>query len=103
MAKRKTTSANRTDSGAATALDHFVIEKELCERLPYDRSTIYRKVKSGTFPPPILLSPGRKGWWWSVIVKWVAEQEQHPSKARSYFPKHRRRRSQEQPLDTTTA
>ena len=35
---------------------------ELLERMPLDRSTIWRMVRDGTFPPPIRLTPSRNGW-----------------------------------------
>jgi prophage regulatory protein len=44
------------------------------ERVGYSRTTIDRKVKDGTFPKPIKLSPGQGGaigWRASDIDAWI--------------------------------
>ena len=37
------------------------------------KPTIYRKIKAGTFPPPVEPTPGTRGWFESAIVRWHAE------------------------------
>ena len=81
MAKRKAASPNIIN----TADDRVLTERELLERLPLDRSTVWRMVQDGRFPRPIQLSPGRKGWRWSVIAAWLADREAQPIKRRRYF------------------
>ena len=36
------------------------------------RSTIYKKVKEGTFPKPVPISGGAVGWLASEIEEWLA-------------------------------
>jgi hypothetical protein len=82
--------------------DRFVIETEVCGDpratsghrkgiLPYHRTTVYRKVRAGTFPAPIQLSPGRKGWWLSTIRAWVRQQEAQQVASRAYFGRDKAR------------
>ena len=37
------------------------------------RSTIYRKIAEGTFPPQIKISINGAGWYESEIRRWVAD------------------------------
>jgi len=39
------------------------------------RTTIWRKVKDGEFPPPIDLGHDRKGWLESDIVEWLQSRK----------------------------
>lgn len=55
--------------------DRILDPKELLERIPLDRSTVYRMVQDGRFPAPIQLTSTRIGWRWSAIVQWLAERE----------------------------
>jgi len=55
--------------------DRILSPKELLERIPLDRSTVYRMVRDNRFPPPIQLTSTRIGWRWSEIVRWLAERE----------------------------
>ena len=45
----------------------------LCEFLGLSRSTIYRKIAEGTFPPQIRISVNGAGWKESDINRWVAD------------------------------
>ena len=40
----------------------YLREKQVLELLPVSRSTLWRWVKAGTFPPPVKLSPGVTVW-----------------------------------------
>ena len=40
----------------------------------YKRSTIYRKIKEGTFPTPISLGERASAWIESEIVAWIEER-----------------------------
>ena len=48
------------------------------------RSTIYKKVSDGSFPPPIRLGARAVGWHMSDIVTWLEAPERRwdPSKVR---------------------
>lgn len=67
--------------------DQLILEKDLLARVPFHRSTIYRKVLDGTFPAPILIAPSRKAWRLSAVMAWIAEREANPVEARVYFGK----------------
>ena len=40
----------------------FYSQRQLLDRLPYSRTTLWRQCKRGNFPKPVPISPGRKGW-----------------------------------------
>jgi predicted DNA-binding transcriptional regulator AlpA len=67
--------------------DRLVSETDLDALGVLDRTTRYRMVRAGTFPPPIRLTPARKAWRWSAILAWLAEREANPVTARAYFGK----------------
>lgn len=46
---------------------------EVMRRTGLHRSTIYRKIISGTFPPQVQLSIRCIGWYESVITVWMAD------------------------------
>ncbi len=44
-------------------MDRFLSEKEILGGIvPWGRTTLWRKVRAGEFPPPRALSENRKGW-----------------------------------------
>lgn len=49
--------------------------KRLVPILGMSASTIYRKVKKGTFPPPIRIFPRISVWRWSTVQAWLQTQE----------------------------
>ena len=56
-------------------------QKERLMRLPevlrlvgVSRSTLYRWVKAGRFPPPVLLGPRAVAWWASQVYEWMANR-----------------------------
>lgn len=52
-----------------------IIRRKAVEaRTGLSRSTIYQRVKDGTFPPPISLGPKAVGWLQSEIEDWIAER-----------------------------
>jgi prophage regulatory protein len=80
--------ADRSTRRAATTADdndHVVTAKELCKRIPLNRSTISRMVREGRFPAPIQLSASRIGWRWSTVAKWLDERERYRINPRRYF------------------
>jgi prophage regulatory protein len=46
--------------------------KTLLSRTGLSRSTIYRKIAEGTFPPQIRISVHGAGWHESDINRWIA-------------------------------
>ena len=54
------------------APDRIVRLKTILARTGLSRSTIYRKIAEGTFPPQIRISANGAGWRESDINRWVA-------------------------------
>ena len=54
------------------ASDRIVRLKTVLARTSLSRSTIYRKVAEGTFPPQIRISVNGAGWRESDIDRWIA-------------------------------
>ena len=52
--------------------DRIVRLKTVLARTGLSRSTIYRKIKEGTFPPQIRISANVAGWKESDLNRWVA-------------------------------
>jgi predicted DNA-binding transcriptional regulator AlpA len=76
----------KSTSTPATAVDERIVtEAELVKLISFDRSTIWKMCREGRFPPPIQLSPARKGWRWSRVLAWLDERERNPVHARAYF------------------
>ena len=50
---------------------YFLSLNQTCEVVNLSRSTIYRKVKDGSFPNTVQLSPNRVGFRTSDVKKWV--------------------------------
>ena len=48
--------------------------KKVEARTGLSRSTIYQRIKDGTFPPPISLGAKAVGWLDSDIDEWIAER-----------------------------
>ena len=54
-----------------TAPDRIVRLKTVLARTGLSRSTIYRKIAEGTFPPRIRISVNGAGWRESDLNRWV--------------------------------
>ncbi|WP_438853127.1 helix-turn-helix transcriptional regulator [Brevundimonas nasdae] len=49
------------------------------------RTTAWRMQKTGDFPLPVLVSPGRVGWWESELAAWKATRApRRPAEARPF-------------------
>jgi len=81
--------AKNTTKPATTARpdpdDRVITTHELLERIPLDRSTVWRMCREGRFPKPIQLTRSRIGWRWSAIAAWITERETDPIARRLYF------------------
>jgi prophage regulatory protein len=57
---------------------HSIIRRKAVEaRTGLSRSTIYQRVKDGTFPAPISLGAKAVGWLQSEIEDWIVERIRH--------------------------
>ena len=50
---------------------------EVCQYTGIRRSSVYRKLAEGSFPPPIRLGSRAVGWRLSDIDAWIAAPERH--------------------------
>ena len=48
--------------------------REVVERVGLHRSTIWKKVRAGTFPAPIQLAENKIGWPETEISGWIEQQ-----------------------------
>jgi prophage regulatory protein len=53
--------------------DRIIRLKTVLARIGLSRSTIYRKIAEGTFPPQIRISVHGSGWHESDINRWIAD------------------------------
>lgn len=90
MAKHPTTSEA---TAIGTDNERIVSTEELLERIPIDRSTLWRMCRDGRFPRPIQLTPARHGWRWSAVLGWMKDREENPVEARAYFRRATKSRS----------
>jgi predicted DNA-binding transcriptional regulator AlpA len=53
----------------------FLRQRDLLSNyLPFSSTTLWRKVKQGTFPSPVKLSPGITVWRLSDVNEWLASK-----------------------------
>ena len=71
---------------AADASERIITANQLLERIPLNRSTIWKMCREGRFPRPIQLSPARIGWRWTAVLAWLQEREENPLAAHVNFP-----------------
>lgn len=50
----------------------FVRQKQLLNFVPYSKTTLWRRVKTGDFPAPIRLSAGITAWRAEDVHQWFA-------------------------------
>jgi prophage regulatory protein len=53
--------------------DRIIRPKTVLARTGLSRSTLYRKIAEGTFPPQIKISVTGSGWHESDINRWIAD------------------------------
>jgi prophage regulatory protein len=51
--------------------DRIILAPERRQLVPYSDMQIWRKEKSGTFPPRIKLGPHRVGWSLREVLDWI--------------------------------
>ena len=85
MAKHKAAPPTPPRVDVADQNERILSVEELLERIPLDRSTLWRMARDGRFPRPLQLTPSRIGWRWTSILEWLADREENPVEARLYF------------------
>jgi prophage regulatory protein len=73
--------------------DRIVPTGGVLEQVPVDRSTLWRMVQRGEFPPPIQITSARIGWRQSAIAAWLRQREEQPIEARSYYRRTKKQES----------
>jgi prophage regulatory protein len=58
--------------------------RTVLQRTGLSRSTIYRKIKDGTFPAQLAISVHGRGWRESAISLWMADPENYAVGERSH-------------------
>lgn len=68
---------------SAVAPDRILRIKTVLERTGLSRSTLYRKIREGTFPRQVKISTQCAGWRESIVDRWIAELpgNEQPSEA----------------------
>jgi prophage regulatory protein len=56
-----------------TKPDRIVRLRTVLDRTGLSRSTVYRKMQEGTFPPQLKISVNGTGWRESEINRWIAD------------------------------
>lgn len=52
--------------------DRIIRLKTVLNRTGLSRSTVYRKIAEGTFPPQVRISVNGAGWHESELNRWIA-------------------------------
>lgn len=52
----------------------FLRERQVLVFVPISKSTLWRRVDSGSFPAPVKLSPRVTAWRAEDVRRWIAEQ-----------------------------
>ncbi|RHZ95342.1 AlpA family phage regulatory protein [Cereibacter sphaeroides] len=52
----------------------YLTDKQVAERYGVSRATIWRWVKTGTFPRPVTFSPGCVRWSEAEVLAWEAKR-----------------------------
>lgn len=60
-----------------TGIERYLREKQLLEQyLPFSGSTLWRKVRDGSFPAPVKLGPAITAWREREVASWLNEQHE---------------------------
>lgn len=47
---------------------------QVCEQTGLPRSSVYALIKTGRFPPPVILAGRRSGWNGAAVDRWVRQR-----------------------------
>jgi predicted DNA-binding transcriptional regulator AlpA len=70
--------------------ERLLTSKELLQRVPLHRATIWKLVQQKRFPAPIQITANRIVWRWSSVLEWLTALESNPIEARPYFGRKRK-------------
>ena len=56
-------------------VDRFLRERDVCEMVAVDRSTLWRWVSTDSFPAPIRIGPAAVRWRLSAVQEWMASKD----------------------------
>lgn len=59
----------------ATPAERFLRLCDVLDRTALSRSTIYKKIQNGDFPPPIKCGARMSRWRESAVVQWMNDQD----------------------------
>jgi len=54
-------------------LERIIRLKTVLDRTGLSRTTLYRKIAEGTFPPQVPISVHGTGWYESAVSRWIAD------------------------------
>jgi prophage regulatory protein len=52
-------------------LEPLLTVSDVLDLVPFSKSTLYKKIRAGTFPKPLPISDGRVAWRSSAIARWM--------------------------------
>ena len=64
-----------SDNANKRHLDRILGWGEVIQLVHYSRTQLWRKIKDGTFPPPLKLGARKVGWRESTIFAWLDSRE----------------------------
>jgi prophage regulatory protein len=56
-----------------TPAERFLRLGDVLERTALSRSTIYKKIQDGKFPPPVKVGPRAARWKETAVSRWINE------------------------------
>ena len=59
---------------STNTIDRVLRWREVRDRVALSRSTVWRMIRNGTFPPPVPLGAQSVGWISSEIDAWLASR-----------------------------
>jgi prophage regulatory protein len=65
------TPAIAPDSGTTESADGFFAKPAILKITTYSDTTLWRRVKDGSFPAPVQISPGRVAWRRRDVANWI--------------------------------
>ena len=48
---------------------------DVCDRVNWSRTTLWRRVKAGDFPRPLRLGPNSVGWRSDEVDQWISARD----------------------------
>lgn len=58
--------------------DRVLCLQEVVKLIGLSPATLWREVRAGRFPQPLLISPRRRGWRLSSVIAWLASRPTSP-------------------------